>query len=400
MIQYFDHEDINIGNGGIEDSTEIDADVVNEKYQKGDVRIVTEQGRFQLTTVPSIIANEDYILDPEFQRRHRWSIEKKSKLIESFIMNVPIPPIFLYEIDFSIYEVMDGLQRLTAINDFYNNNFALKGLEEWPELNGLFYSQLPSQVKKGIDRRYLSSMILLKETAKTDKEAQRLKQLVFERINSGGEQLEDQETRNALYNGPLNRVCINLARHNSFCKMWGIPEPDEEEMGGAIPKRLAENNLYRKMQDVELVLRFFAFRHIEKWDRITLKEYLNLFLQQGNLLNDNVLDSYQVLFRDTSDLVYEIFEEHAFCLFRVRENSWKMYNRPTKVVYDPMMYVMSTYLDCKDELIEQKDRIRTDIEEFYKDHYDEFGGRNTGKNDVIGRIELLNEFFSKYLVGR
>ncbi len=197
-------------------------------------------------------------------------------------------------------------------------------------------------------------MILLKETAKTDKEAQRLKQLVFERINSGGEQLEDQETRNALYNGPLNRVCINLARHNSFCKMWGIPEPDEEEMGGAIPKRLAENNLYRKMQDVELVLRFFAFRHIEKWDRITLKEYLNLFLQQGNLLNDNVLDSYQVLFRDTSDLVYEIFEEHAFCLFRVRENSWKMYNRPTKVVYDPMMYVMSTYLDCKDELIEQK----------------------------------------------
>ncbi|MGR5961291.1 DUF262 domain-containing protein [Bacillus cereus] len=119
-----------------------------KNIKKGDVRIVTEQGRFQLTTVPSIIANEDYILDPEFQRRHRWSIEKKSKLIESFIMNVPIPPIFLYEIDFSIYEVMDGLQRLTAINDFYNNNFALKGLEEWPELNGLLYSQLPSQVKK------------------------------------------------------------------------------------------------------------------------------------------------------------------------------------------------------------------------------------------------------------
>ena len=159
-----------------------------------------------------MLESDDYQLNPEFQRRHRWDDAKKSKLIESFIMNVPIPPIFLYEDRFSHYEVMDGLQRLTAIKTFYNDKFSLEGLEEWAELNGRKYSNLPDQVRRGIDRRYLSSIILLQETAKTPREAQRLKQLVFERINSGGVKLEPQEARNAIYNGPLNQLCIKLAR--------------------------------------------------------------------------------------------------------------------------------------------------------------------------------------------
>jgi hypothetical protein len=90
---------------------------------------------------------------------------------------------------------MDGLQRLTAIAQFYKNGFELEGLQEWPELNGFKYSNLPDQVRKGIDRRYLSSIILLQETAKDEKEAKRLKQLVFERINSGGALLTFQESR-------------------------------------------------------------------------------------------------------------------------------------------------------------------------------------------------------------
>src|SRR5690606_36376732 len=150
------------------------------------------------------------------------------------------------------YEVMDGLERLTSIYEFYTDKFVLKGLEEWKELNDLKYSQLPSQVRKGIDRRYLSSIILLKETAKTSEESQRLKQLVFERINSGGEKLEPQETRNALYNGPLNQLCIKLARNENFCEIWDIPKPISEESVENISTELKENKLFKKMTDVEL----------------------------------------------------------------------------------------------------------------------------------------------------
>ena len=140
---------------------------INEKYVSGEVRIVTEQARYPLNTIAGMVESGDYDLNPEFQRRHRWSPDKQSRLIESFIMNVPVPPIFLYEDEYSHYEVMDGLQRLTAIATFYTDRLSLTGLTEWPELEGRTYSQLPDQIRRGIDRRYLSSIILLRETAKT-----------------------------------------------------------------------------------------------------------------------------------------------------------------------------------------------------------------------------------------
>src|SRR6185437_11268174 len=199
----FDREEIDASDLASSEPVSSD-EQINQRYARGDIRIVTEQARYPLSTIVSIVDNPKYSLNPEFQRRHRWDVEKQSRLIESVIMNVPIPPIFLYEVDFSEYEVMDGLQRLTAISAFYKDQYRLQGLTEWSELNGRKYSELPEQIQRGIDRRYLSSIILLRETAKAVGEAQRLKQLVFERINSGGVKLEEQETRNALYNGPLN----------------------------------------------------------------------------------------------------------------------------------------------------------------------------------------------------
>jgi uncharacterized protein with ParB-like and HNH nuclease domain len=99
---------------------------INQKYIKGEVRIVTEQARYPLPSIVTMLDSGHYLLNPEFQRRHRWDKVQKSKLIESFIMNVPIPPVFLYEDSYSHYEVMDGLQRLTAIYEFTRINSNLK----------------------------------------------------------------------------------------------------------------------------------------------------------------------------------------------------------------------------------------------------------------------------------
>jgi len=109
---------------------------INEKYVRGEIRIVTEQARYPLNAIAGIVESTSYKLSPEYQRRHRWSIGQQSRLIESLIMNVPIPPIFLYEYDYSKYEVMDGLQRLTAIHDFYRDRYQLSGMTKWNELNG------------------------------------------------------------------------------------------------------------------------------------------------------------------------------------------------------------------------------------------------------------------------
>ena len=95
---------------------------INERYIRGEGRIVIETNREKLPGFVSAMKEPGYMdLRPFYQRRPRWSPQKQSLLIESFIMNIPVPPVFLYEKDFNSYEVMDGQQRITAIRDFYEN---------------------------------------------------------------------------------------------------------------------------------------------------------------------------------------------------------------------------------------------------------------------------------------
>jgi hypothetical protein len=371
---------------------------INQKYVKGEVRIITEQARYPLPSIVIMLSGSDYKLNPEFQRRHRWNITQKSKLIESFIMNVPIPPIFLYEDSYSHYEVMDGLQRLTAIKEFYKDEFALDGLEEWPELNGKKYTTLPIQIKKGIDRRYLSSIILLQETAKNEMDAMQLKQLVFERINSGGVKLEPQESRNAVFNGPLNELCIKLARNKFLCKTWNIPEQTEVEIENNIPSdELVQNELFRDMGDVELVLRFFANRQREGLIKYTrsLKDYLNNYLKYGNSLASETLHEMGKLFNETIEFLYELLGEQAFCLYRNRNGKWAWYPRPTTAVYDPLTVVASEFLGSKTKILEKKNEIVIKLESFYSKYYDDFEGRNTNQGIIKKREERLRELFQE-----
>lgn len=377
---------------------------INEKYIKGEIRIVTEQARYPINTVSKIVTDKSYRVSPEYQRRHRWTSDRKSKLIESLIMNVPIPPIFLYEYDYSKYEVMDGLQRLTAIHDFYSDAFALEGLAEWSELNGKMYSTLPEKVREGIDRRYLSSVILLKETARDEAEALRLKQLVFERINSGGVKLEGQETRNAIFDGPLNQLCIRLSRNPSLCRLWAIPEAAQDEAQGGKPSQeRVENPRFREMEDVELVLRFFAYRQKHRLQKSgeSLASYFDRFLREGNQFPDGTLDDLAALFERTIDLTERLLGTGAFYLFRKRmragEESWAWRESPTTTVYDSVMFSLSLLLEREEELLERSEDIRAQLSDFYKDNYETFEGRNVNPKALMEREERLIEYFSSFL---
>ncbi|MDB5143672.1 MAG: hypothetical protein JWQ66_2385 [Mucilaginibacter sp.] len=378
----------------------ISDDAINQKYIKGEVRIVTEQARYPLPSIITMLESGNYMLNPEFQRRHRWSILQKSRLIESFIMNVPIPPIFLYEDRYSHYEVMDGLQRLTAIFEFYSNKFSLDGLEQWPELNGKKYQELPSQIAKGVDRRYLSSIILLQETARDEDEANKLKQLVFERINSGGVQLKPQESRNAIYAGPMNDLCIKLARNKDLCKMWGIPEPTEQEILTKIPSdELLEVDLYREMGDVELVLRFFAARQRESLfkNSTNFRYFLDLYLKKSNSFPINTLNNLANLYEDTLSFIHELLGDHAFWLFRNRGGSWNWFKRPTVIIYDALMITASKFLSHRKQILLKKPQIEALLIDFYKINYETFEGRNVNPSIVRLREQRFESFFESLL---
>lgn len=375
---------------------------LSEQYQRGEVRIVTEQARYPLSTIKDMVESKDYELNPEFQRRHRWDVARKSRLIESLIINVPIPPIFLYEARYSFYEVMDGLQRLTTIRDFYSNDFRLEGLQEWSSLNGRTYDELPENIRRGIDRRYLSSVILLHETAKTDVEAQRLKQLVFERINSGGERLTHQESRNAIYGGPFNNLLLELSRHKSFCAMWSIPAPsDYEETTGnpAAGDPILSNKHYKKMEDAELVLRFFAYRQqLEHQGSRALRDYWDEYQRIANTLPTETLNEFAQQFKNTSDLVYKIFDDAAFYLPRKTTNGgWVYAVRPTTTVYDPLMYCVSKNLSESEILLERADAFKAAIHAMHIKHDGVFSGRTANATDIRKRNKIIAEVISKVL---
>src|SRR5258708_760756 len=104
-------------------------DEINAKYGSRELRIVTESNREQLPNFVEALRRPGWMkLRPSYQRRQRWDRERQSRLIESFIMNIPVPPLFVYESDLAKYEVMDGQQRITAIRDFYTNKLKLEGL--------------------------------------------------------------------------------------------------------------------------------------------------------------------------------------------------------------------------------------------------------------------------------
>jgi hypothetical protein len=316
-----------------------------------------------------------YKLDPEYQRRHRWSVERKSRLIESFLMNVPVPPVFLYERDLARFEVMDGRQRLSALSDFYADGFALNGLKYWSDLDGRKCSQLPSKVRAGIDRRYISSIILLKETAADEEQAAMLKKMVFERLNSGGVKLGSQETRNAVYDGPLNKLCVELSANEKFKRMWGIPidpnpeekDADEEVEDGIDESTNAGINMFKRMEDVELVLRFFAYRKIGafKAGLNKISELLDRFIVVGNKFPENGLAEYRSMFGATVDFLWNVLEGEAFT---VLDPSKK---RPTKIVYDPLMFAANSpdVVLHRAELVANKAVLRAELQAMYEKNH-------------------------------
>ncbi len=376
--------------------TNLSDDEINDKYKRGEIRIVTEQARYPLDSIETMLDSNKYILNPEYQRRKRWDNTRKSRLIESFIMNVPIPPVFLYEIEYSIYEVMDGLQRLTAIYDFYKCKYKLEGLEYWQELNGRDYEHLPEQIQKGIARRYLSSIVLLQETAKSSEEADTLKQIVFERLNSGGEKLTPQETRNALHNGKFNQLCLRLSKNNLFRQMWKLPLESEGE------EKLLESESYRKMEDVELVLRFFAYRHIEQF-KFSVDKFLDSYLKQANNYPDSTIDELEVVFNETISIVHSVFKESAFIPPKVTRDR----KTPLKIIYDPIMQVFARNIDHKHQILDNVDLIKEKIYSdesmklLYKNKEENrpfFEGRYNGKRDIQSRIAYFQDFLNTYIL--
>ena len=373
---------------------------INEKYEQGERRILLEMNREKLPSFADSLKKPNYMeTRPFYQRRDRWDAQKQSRLIESFLMNIPVPPLILYETSYNSYQVMDGQQRITAIENFYNNKLKLTGLDIWPELEGRTYESLPAKIKDGINRRAISTIVVITESLSDTEEALSLKQLVFERLNTGGVSLSRQEIRNCIYSGKFNELLLKLSENTIFAKAWDIPIDDKEE--------LKENGFYKKMEDVELILRFFALRDTDQYTG-NLSKYLDNYMMKKSLnFSDENIQEFEQVFNQTIELVSNIYQDQLFKPFDGKTKTHK--SKAYKVYYDAVMISFSNHLSDYQELITRKSAIiQETISLFTQDsqgitHQDKklkkglFTGEGDSKDDFKARIQIFDSLIQRVL---
>lgn len=288
-------------------------------------------------------------LQPEFQRGYVWDDAKASRLIESVLLDVPIPNVYLAEEQDGKRSVIDGQQRLTSFfrafqpiplgRDLQAPKLRLRGLRILTDLNSKPFEDWGEQHQAKFEQAALRVVTIQKESNPE------VKYEIFERLNTGSMGLNDQELRNCIYRGPYNSLLHDLSEDADFQNLVGLKEPA------------------RRMQDIELVLRFFAFQRSTYLNyRSPMKGFLNKEMNEKRSLSQADASKLRTSFRDAVATVKLVFGDHAFRRFVPGNdnNPNGQYERPVnKALFDIIMWGFSQY--PRPQVVPYADAIREEL---------------------------------------
>ncbi|MDD5007250.1 MAG: DUF262 domain-containing protein [Syntrophorhabdaceae bacterium] len=273
-----------------------------EKKQK---ELVTSVVDYNLNTLSQLVKDGTIDLSPKYQRRFRWDSQRQSKLIESFLMNVPVPPVFLNEDIYGKYSVIDGKQRLIAITDFFSGKLELKGLEIFSDINNMTIDLLPKRLQSIIKTRPTLRAIIILHQSDVD-----VKFEVFKRLNTGGVNLNPQEIRNSTYPGLLNDLILELSENKLFHQLLGI-------------KNKNKSVLYQEMRDAEFVLRYFTFKDVWLNFKGSMKRLMDKYMEEHQYASPENIAELRADFFNTIDVVKNAFGDFAFQRWIPEKQAWR-----------------------------------------------------------------------------
>ncbi len=285
-------------------------------------------------------------LQPDFQRYFVWNKSKASRLIESLLLDIPIPVIYVAEEQDNSLSVVDGQQRLTSICAFINGkfpnaqDFKLSSLQVMTELNRNFFKDLSSDLQEKI-LSYVIRVIVIKKDSDTD-----VKFEMFERLNLGAEKLNDQELRNCIYRGNYNDLLRELSKNHYLLKV----------MNSTVP--------HPRMTDRQLILRFFAmWRNTHLKYKSPMKRFLNNEMEQHRNMNDKDVAKMRSIFEKSIEMAYTVFGHNAFRRFNPGKDgkpdgNWET-NKLNVALWDTILYTFSYYE--KHQIIPIADRVREEF---------------------------------------
>ncbi|MBB4019798.1 hypothetical protein GGR16_004853 [Chelatococcus caeni] len=294
----------------IEDEPEEDIPLFDNGVPPRDRKLQTNPFDFIVSSINSQINDGSIVLQDQFQRRRVWNDIKSSRLIESLILNVPIPVCYFAEIEDGAYAVVDGQQRLTAIFRFIDNQFPLRGLKVRPDLNQKRFHQLPPADQRLIRSRTIRCIVILKESHPD------IRFDVFERLNTATVSLNRQELRNSTYRGALNDAVIDLCNNPVFLRIRKADTPD------------------KRMRDAELILRFLAFHFGAEEFRGRFTRHLDNYLDSGRTFDGILIQSHRLAFEQTIQKVFDVFGDEAF---RRIDPKGQPENQVNSAIFDALM---------------------------------------------------------------
>ncbi|PVY40882.1 DUF262 domain-containing protein [Pontibacter virosus] len=278
------------------------------------------------------------ILEVPFQRQYVWNDDKASQLIESIIMNVPIPPIYFAEEEDGKWLVIDGLQRLNSLLRFFQNEFGLKNLDILKDLEKNKFKDLPPKAKSLLANGLLRVNVIKKDSHED------IKYDIFMRLNKGAVTLNYQELRNCLYRGNLNNIAKNIVNTNTdLLAMLNLKHP------------------HNRFVDVEFVIRFFSlFANLQRSDSGNylidgytgrMVTFINSYMKGTKNISLEEARNLEAEFNKTIDKVKAVFG---------LENSFKDLTaaklKPNKALADAILLSFTKF--DKDKLVDNKDTIK------------------------------------------
>ena len=340
------------------------------EIEEQSTKVFTQTKDLPISTIKEMFDEGDIIPQPTYQRDYVMDDKQASKLIESILIQIPIPTVYLCEESDGRLSVIDGQQRMTSIVRFLKNEFALKGLEELKSLNKKYFKDLDKSMQRTIKTTTLNSIVILKES-------QELKYEIFARLNQGSTKLKPQELRNCIYRGSFNDMLEDLAKNPLLKTLY------------------REDNKRKNYQ--EYILRFFALRNEGDY-KSSLKKTFNDFMAKHQNDSEDEIANFKKNFTSTMDIIKQVLGDNAFCAYD-RQNG-KFMNVFSGSVYDSIVVAFARFNNH--DLMVHADQIRQTIEEIKKNNlqYQDFTYASSGsKNRVIGRIELMYQAISE-IVGK
>ena len=311
--------------------------------------------------------NGKLIIEPDFQRNLVWERTQQSKFIESVILNFPIPPFYVNQTREGKYIVVDGLQRTSTLHEFVNNGFKLQGLEALKKLNGYSFSDLKNlsgDYQTKIEDKKLNLYVIRPSVPS------KVVYDIFNRINTGGTNLQRQEVRNCIFLGKSTQLLKELAESDDF-KI-------------AINQGISS----KRMKDREAVLRYLAFRifDYEKDYQGDMSNFLETTMKKINTMKSSEINSLKDDFKRVMNITYEFFDKKNF---RLPANQAR--GRISIAILESVAYFFS----IKDDsfLKQQKIKVIANFERLIKnaDYLDAVKNATSSKAKVISRFKLAQE---------